>query len=251
MKVLLAHCVCKTDSAAGRVLRELGEQLVQNDIEILTATTTFDAVALIRSEPLIQALLLDWELEEDKEHRAAMRVLAALRNRNRNLPVFLFTDRENAAHIPLTVLRQANDFIWLFEDTADFIAGRIVAAVRAYRRQMLPPMFGALARFSQVHEYSWHTPGHTGGTAFMKSPSGRAFFDFFGENIFRSDLSISVGELGSLLDHSGPIGKGEAYAARVFGADRTYYVTNGSSTSNRVILMASVTRNQAALCDLP
>ncbi|MEI3477911.1 MAG: Orn/Lys/Arg decarboxylase N-terminal domain-containing protein [Bilophila sp.] len=249
MKVLLAHCACKTDSAAGRVLRELGEQLVQNDIEILTATTTFDAVALIRSEPLIQALLLDWELEEDKEHRAAMRVLAVLRNRNRNLPVFLFTDRENAAHIPLTVLRQANDFIWLFEDTADFIAGRIVAAVRAYRRQMLPPMFGALARFSQVHEYSWHTPGHTGGTAFMKSPSGRAFFDFFGENIFRSDLSISVGELGSLLDYSGPIGEGEAYAARVFGADRTYYVTNGSSTSNRVILMASVTRNQAALCD--
>lgn len=249
MKILLAHCACKTDSAAGRVLQELSEQLVQSDIEVLTATTTFDAAALLRSDPLIQALVLDWELEEDKEHHAAMRVLAALRNRNRNLPVFLFTDRENAAHIPLSVLRQANDFIWLFEDTADFIAGRIVAAVRTYRSQILPPMFEALARFSQVHEYSWHTPGHTGGTAFMKSPSGRAFFDFFGENIFRSDLSISVGELGSLLDHSGPIGEGEAYAARVFGADRTYYVTNGSSTSNRVILMASVTRGQAALCD--
>lgn len=66
---------------------------------------------------------------------------------------------------------------------------------------------------------------------------------------FRSDLSISVGELGSLLDHSGPIGESEKYAARVFGADRTYHVTNGTSTSNRVVLLASVTRNQVALCD--
>ena len=83
----------------------------------------------------------------------------------------------------------------------------------------------------------------------MHSPAGRAFFNFFREPVFRSDLSISVGELGSLLDHSGPIGESEKYTARVFGADRTYHVTNGSSTSNRVILMASVTRNQVALCD--
>lgn len=83
----------------------------------------------------------------------------------------------------------------------------------------------------------------------MKAPAGRAYFDFFGENLFRSDLSISVGELGSLLDHSGPIGASEKYAAKVFGAHRTYHVTNGSSTSNRVIFMACVTHNQVALCD--
>ncbi|WP_243712126.1 hypothetical protein, partial [Burkholderia pyrrocinia] len=71
---------------------------------------------------------------------------------------------------------------------------------------VLPPMFRALAKFSRVYEYSWHTPGHTGGTAFLKSPVGRAYFEFFGEALLRSDLSISVGELGSLLDHSGPIG---------------------------------------------
>ena len=248
MKILMVHGAYSTDSAAGRVLRKLDAQLMEDEIEVLTAADTFDAIALIQSEPLIQALLLDWDLEDD-EHHSAMRVLAALRNRNHSVPVFLFTDRENAAQIPLSVLRQTNDFIWLFEDTASFIAGRIVAAVRAYRSRILPPMFEALAKFSQVHEYSWHTPGHTGGTAFMKSPAGRAFFDFFGENIFRSDLSISVGELGSLLDHSGPIGEGEKYAATVFGAHRTYCVTNGSSTSNRVILMASVTRDQVALCD--
>ena len=75
------------------------------------------------------------------------------------------------------------------------------------------------------------------------------FFDYFGENLLRSDLSISVGSLGSLLDHSGPMGEHERYAARVFGAHRTYSVTNGTSMSNRVIFMAAVARDQIALCD--
>ncbi len=114
---------------------------------------------------------------------------------------------------------------------------------------MLPPFAAALGRFARVHEYSWHTPGHAGGTAFLKSPVGRVFYDYFGENLLRSDLSISVGELGSLLDHTGPIGESEKYAARVFGAHRTYCVTNGTSTANRLIFTAAVTRDQIALCD--
>src|SRR5258705_9756105 len=103
---------------------------------------------------------------------------------------------------------------------------------------LLPPLAAALTRFSQEYEYSWHTPGHTGGTAFLKSPIGRIFFDYFGENLLRSDLSISVGALGSLLDHTGPIGEHEKYAARGFGAHPTYRVTNGPSTSNRLIMTA-------------
>ncbi len=78
---------------------------------------------------------------------------------------------------------------------------------------------------------------------------GRIFFDYFGENLLRSDLSVSVGSLGSLLDHTGPMGEHERYAARVFGAHRTYCVTNGTSMSNRVIFMAAVARDQIALCD--
>lgn len=176
---------------------------------------------MIVADPMIQAILLDWDLAEDNTHQAAKDVLNKLRSRAENVPVFLFADRADVADIPLEVLKETSDFIWLYEDTANFIAGRIEAAIDTYLKNLLPPMFKALAKFSQVHEYSWHTPGHTGGTAFMKAPAGRAYFDFFGENLFRSDLSISVGELGSLLDHSGPIGASEKYAAKVFGAHRT------------------------------
>ena len=249
MKILLAHSECANDCAAGRLVRKLREQLEESGVAVLTAQTAFDAEMLLVSDPMIQALLLDWDMDDALSHRPARHVAETLRSRNVSMPLFLFTDRENAAQIPLEILQIASDFIWLFEDSAAFIAGRVMAALRHYREHLLPPMFEALARFSMTHEYSWHTPGHTGGTAFMKAPAGRAFFDFFGENLFRSDLSISVGELGSLLDHSGPIGEGEKYTARVFGAHRSYHVTNGSSTSNRVIMMASVTRGQVALCD--
>jgi arginine/lysine/ornithine decarboxylase len=142
-----------------------------------------------------------------------------------------------------------DEFVWLLEDTADFVAGRVMAAIERYRAQLLPPYARALAVYSQLREHSWSAPGHQGGIAFTKLPAGRAFFDFLGENVFRIDMGIERGALGSLLDHTGPVHESEKYAARVFGAHRSYSVTNGTSMSNRVIFMAAVARDQVALCD--
>ncbi|ORM65483.1 arginine decarboxylase [Pantoea rodasii] len=236
-------------TVVGRGLMQLISDVEDRQITVTTVENLEDASSVIHAEPAVQCVLLRWELDESEGHADCIRLLTDLRQRNTRLPVFLISDRTTAATIPLVVMQHADDFIWLPEDTSRFISGRILAAIERYREAVLPPMLGALLKFARTYEYSWHTPGHAGGTAFLKSTAGRAFYAFFGENLFRSDLSISVGELGSLLDHSGPIGQGERYAAKVFGAHRTYYVTNGSSTSNRVILMASVTRNQIALCD--
>jgi len=249
MRMLLVHSQLHDDSTVGRVLRALVSELNQQTVDVVLAATSEDACLSLTSDTSLQTVVLDWDMHGAADHGAALDIIKAVRDRNQDMPVLLMADRSLASSLPVDALDKVQDYIWLLEDTPRFIAGRIVAAMERYREQVLPPMFGALARFSKVHEYSWHTPGHTGGTAFLKHIAGRAFFEFFGENMFRSDLSISVGELGSLLDHSGPIGEGEKYAARVFGAHRTYSVTNGSSTSNRVILTASVTRNQICLCD--
>ena len=86
-------------------------------------------------------------------------------------------------------------------------------------------------------------------------PLGRSFFlylaflQFYGEKMLRSDLSISVEETGSLNDHSGPCGASEAYAAKVFGADHTYYSVNGSSSSNQIVLRSAVTDGDVVLVD--
>lgn len=249
MCVLVVSDKLHEANAVGRAVRSLLEDLKAHDVESIVSTSVDDGRAVIESDPHLQAVILDWDLHKDGSHRHATALLAEIRARNATVPVFLLAEREDATHIPASVMAEADEFIWPLEDTMEFISERIVAAIRRYRVQLLPPMFGALVKFAREAEYSWHTPGHTGGTAFLRSPAGRMFYDYFGENLLRSDLSISVGELGSLLDHSGPIGEGERYAAHVFGADRTYYVTNGTSTSNRVVMMANVARGQIVLAD--
>ena len=251
MKVLIIDDELNSPTAIGRAARSLIEELRNRDVLVIESISAADGEAIVHSDPSLQCVLLDWDLkdEDPKTHVSEKSLLATIRSRNEKIPIFLFASPGDANTMTAEAMRQADELVFLLEDTTFFITGRILAAMRRYREAIAPPFNKALMAFAQVYEYSWHTPGHTGGTAFLKSPIGRAFYDYFGENLFRSDLSISVGELGSLLDHSGPIGESEKYAARVFGAHRSYTVTNGSSTSNRVIMMSSATHGDLALCD--
>src|SRR5512136_980534 len=249
MRALVVDDELTSPTAEGRAARALVQELKDRSIEVVEAASAEDGHSVIVSDSAIHAILMDWTLGDDEGHAKARGLLEFVRSRNDKIPIFLMAEGGEASLIPIDVMEMADEYIWTLEDTAAFVGGRVVAAIRRYLEVMLPPLATALMKFTQEYEYSWHTPGHTGGTAFLKSPVGRVFFDYFGENLLRSDLSISVGELGSLLDHSGPIGESEKYAARVFGSHRSYTVTNGTSTSNRVIFMAAVGRDQIALCD--
>jgi arginine decarboxylase len=238
------------DIAAGTTLQRSGIALVEKlrgrGFDVILARSANDGASAIRSDPLIGAVIVDADLDESGGAEA---VLHAFRARNDRAPAFLFGERSHIPAIPLSTLKLANEFVWLTEDTSTFIAGRVEAAIQRYRENLLPPMFASMLTQARVHEYAFGTPGHLGGAAFLKTPVSKIFFDYFGENMFRSDLSIGMAAVGSLLDHSGPIGESEKYAARVFGSHRSYTVTNGTSSSNRIIFMASLTQNDIALCD--
>jgi len=249
LRALVLDDELTSPTAEGRAARELVRELQARDIEIVEAISAQDGTSAVVSDAAIHAILVDWTLDRDHDHAKSRSFIQLVRSRNDKIPIFLLAERGDASSIPIDVMAMVNEFVWTLEDTAAFVGGRVVAAIRRYLEILLPPLAGALMKFTQEYEYSWHTPGHTGGTAFLKSPIGRIFFDYFGENLLRSDLSISVGTLGSLLDHNGPIGEHERYAARVFGAHRTYCVTNGTSTSNRIIFTAAVGRDQIAVCD--
>jgi arginine decarboxylase len=249
MRALVVDDELGTPTTEGRAARALVQEIQERSIEVVEATSAQDGRSVITSDSAIHAVLIDWSLSDDESHTQSRELIRFLRSRNDKIPIFLMAERGEASAIPIDVMQMVDEYIWTLEDTAAFVGGRVAAAIRRYLEVMLPPLATALMKFTQEYEYSWHTPGHTGGTAFLKSPVGRVFFDYFGENLLRSDLSISVGSLGSLLDHTGPIGEHEKYAARVFGAHRTYSVTNGTSMSNRVIFMAAVARDQIALCD--
>lgn len=250
MKALIINDELAAQTVTGRALRALVQELRNMDMEVIEATSPEDGSSVILSDPSCQVILLDWTFgDEDTDHTQAKKLIKLIRSRNINVPIFLLIQRDDTSNFQVGVMHSVDELVWLLEDTTIFIAGRVYAAVVRYRDELPPPLTKALMEFAKVYEYSWHTPGHAGGIAFLKSPVGRIFYDYFGENLLRSDLSISVGELGSLLDHSGPIGESEKFCARIYGAHRSYTVTNGSSMSNRVIMMSSVTRGDYALCD--
>ncbi|EKX65282.1 Orn/Lys/Arg decarboxylase, major domain protein [Streptomyces ipomoeae 91-03] len=212
------------------------------------AVSAADAEAVLRTEAGLAAALVAWDLPPgpgaDSEPGGAA-VLRRIGRRFQDLPVFLVMTDEDMRNLPLWVSESVVGYVWPLEDTPAFIAGRITTAARAYREAVLPPFFRALRRFDDAHEYSWHTPAHSGGVAFLKSPVGRAFHDYFGERLLRSDLSISVGELGSLFEHTGPIGEAEHNAARVFGSDHTYFVCTATHCNGWSPLQRHARRDRA------
>ncbi|MDF5752470.1 Orn/Lys/Arg decarboxylase N-terminal domain-containing protein [Spongiactinospora sp. TRM90649] len=228
------------DTALAEQLRRVRAAMEGLGLAVRWTHRTEDALAVIGSDASLAAVLAAWDAPE------ADSVLGAVAGRFRGLPVFLMSDEQE---LPLWVYEVIQGYVFPLEDTPDFIAGRIAHAAEHYSERILPPFFAALRRLEDHHRYSWHTPAHAGGVAFLKSPVGRAFFDFYGERLLRTDLSISVPELGSPLDHTGPIGEAERNAARVFGADRTFFVVNGNSTANRIVGHHAVARDDTVLVD--
>jgi len=239
------------ETAGGRAVRALAEELRARGIEVVESLSAEDGRATVTSDAGLHCVFVNWTLgSNDKQsHAQALELLRALRARNARIPVFLMADQKVAGTVTIEVATLADEFVWILDDTAAFIAGRAVAAMERYIDGLLPPYAAALARYDREREYSWAAPGHQGGVAFLKSPVGRVFFDFYGENTFRTDMGIERGALGSLLGHSGPVGESERNAARVFGAHRSYTVTNGTSGSNRAIMSACVGDAELALCD--
>ncbi|MGE5128775.1 MAG: Orn/Lys/Arg decarboxylase N-terminal domain-containing protein [Sphingomonadaceae bacterium] len=237
--------------AAGRGMRMLASAIEKEGFRVVAGISYDDAQRLVEvannescwlvSIDGAEAGPAQWELLED--------VLARKRRRNVLLPIFLFGDERTAEMVPAGVLKHANAFMRLFEDSPEFLARGITRAAQLYLERLPPPMFKALMDYTLHASYSWHTPGHGGGVGFRKSPVGHLFYHFFGENTLRSDVSVSVGQLGSLLDHTGPIAAGERNAARIFGSDETLFVVGGTSTANKIVWHGMVGRGDLVLCD--
>ena len=126
---------------------------------------------------------------------------------------------------------------------------QIDEAAKRYEDKLLPPFFGALAQYVYKGKSQFDCPGHQGGAYFRRHPAGRAFYDFFGEELFRSDLCNADVAMGDLLIHEGAPLTAQKAAAKVFNADKTYFVLNGTSASNKVVLNAALTPGDLVLYD--
>jgi arginine decarboxylase len=248
----------RSENASGLGIRALAAAIEKEGMEVLGVTSYGDLTSFAQQQSRASAFLLSIDDEEfgggsKEETEVALKSLRAfveeIRFKNADIPIYLYGETRTSRHIPNDVLRELHGFIHMHEDTPEFVARHIIREAKSYLDSLAPPFFRALLHYAQDGSYSWHCPGHSGGVAFLKSPVGQMFHQFFGENMLRADVCNAVDELGQLLDHTGPVAASERNAARIFNADHLFFVTNGTSTSNKIVWHSTVAPDDVVVVD--
>ncbi|MCB5207361.1 arginine/lysine/ornithine decarboxylase [Methylovorus mays] len=244
----------RSENSSGLGIRVLAKAIEEEGFEVLGVTSYGDLTSFAQQQSRASAFILSIDDEEFVEEKPEAldnlrKFVDEIRYRNEEIPIFLHGETRTSRHIPNEILRELNGFIHMFEDTPEFVARYIVREARTYLDSLPPPFFRALTHYAADGSYSWHCPGHSGGVAFLKSPVGQMFHQFFGENMLRADVCNAVDELGQLLDHTGPVAASERNAARIFNCDHLYFVTNGTSTSNKIVWNSTVAPGDIVVVD--
>jgi arginine decarboxylase len=235
----------RSENSSGLGIRMLAKAIEAEGFEVLGVTSYGDLTSFVQQQSRASAFILSIDdnefIEENRDALDNLRKFVdEIRYRNEEIPIFLHGETRTSRHIPNEILRELNGFIHMYEDTPEFVARYILREARTYLDSLAPPFFKALTEYAADGSYSWHCPGHSGGVAFLKSPVGQMFHQFFGENMLRADVCNAVDELGQLLDHTGPVAASERNAARIYNCDHLYFVTNGTSTSNKMVWNSTV-----------
>lgn len=223
-------------------IHQLQASLESKGFQVVYPVDVQDLLKLIEKNPRVTGVIFDWD-------KYSLGLCKEIHDRNEKLPIFAFANDQSTLDIHLADLRLNVHFFEYRLGMADDIALKMGQATQDYQDTILPPFTKALFKYVEEGKYTFCTPGHMGGTAFQMSPAGSIFYDFYGPNAFKADVSISMPELGSLLDHSGPHKEAEEYIARTFNADRSYIVTNGTSTANKIVGMFSAPAGSTVLVD--
>src|SRR5574337_776374 len=246
----------RSENASGLGIRALASAIEKEGFEVLGTTSYGDLSQFAQQQSRASAFILSIDDEEftpgpelDPAVLRLRKFIAEIRFRNADIPIYLYGETRTSQHLPNDILRELHGFIHMFEDTPEFVARHIIREARAYLDGLAPPFFKALMDYAQDGSYSWHCPGHSGGVAFLKSPVGQMFHQFFGENMLRADVCNAVEELGQLLDHTGPVAASEKNAARIFNADHCFFVTNGTSTSYKMVWHHTVAPGDVVVVD--
>ncbi len=244
----------RSENSSGLGIRMLAKAIEEEGFEVLGVTSYGDLTSFAQQQSRASAFILSIDdnefIEGNQEALENLRKFVdEIRYRNEEIPIFLHGETRTSRHIPNEILRELNGFIHMYEDTPEFVARYILREARTYLDSLAPPFFKALTEYAADGSYSWHCPGHSGGVAFLKSPVGQMFHQFFGENMLRADVCNAVDELGQLLDHTGPVAASERNAARIYNCDHLYFVTNGTSTSNKMVWNSTVAPGDVVVVD--
>ncbi|CNE82174.1 ornithine decarboxylase [Yersinia nurmii] len=174
-------------------------------------------------------------------------ILAELHKQGFGIPTFIAVGGDQ--QVSVDYLPLIKGVMALGENNKAFYLAQLEASAAEYEKNLLPPFFSTLKKYVEMKNSTFACPGHQGGEFFRKHPAGRQFFEFYGETLFRSDMCNADVKLGDLLIHEGAAKDAQKHAAKVFNADKTYFVLNGTSAANKVVANALLTRGDLVLFD--
>ena len=246
-KVLVCAPNFDESDLEGARLRQILNEIESTGYGVLRARRDDDAELVVRTDSALGCVIVDWGKKGLQGKAAAL--ITLIRSRGLDVPIILLVRRHRLEDIPVEVLDDVDGFVFLAEETPEFIAKNLISRLRQYAESLKTPFFGALVDYAEQGNQLWTCPGHNGGMFYSRSPIGRVFVEHLGEAIFRDDLDNSVLQLGDLLTHEGPALRAQQEAAKIFGAERTYFVLNGTSTSNKIALCALLAEDDLVLFD--
>lgn len=244
---LFSAPVFDADDLEGLRLQQIMAAIEQMGFQVVKARRIEDAEISVQTDAAIGCMVVDWG-KKGLEGKAAS-LINLMRRRGLEMPIVLLVRRKRFEDIPVEVLDYIDGYIFLAEETPEFIAKNLVSRLKQYAETLKTPFFGALTDYAEEGNQLWTCPGHNGGIFYSRSPIGRIFMEHLGEAVFRDDLDNSVLELGDLLVHEGPALQAQKEAAVIFGAEKTYFVLNGTSASNKIVLSALVAEGDLVLFD--
>jgi len=229
---------------------EARRELLRRGLAVRDCDNLDEGLSALREDGDIQVVLVNWRSRKNKESKSTdiegELIFHEIIKVRYEVNLFLFTKEKDPRKIGGKGLITG----YFFKDDRDYddMYRKITAVVKEKQQA---PFFEELVRYATKSNDSWHTPGHSSGDSVKHSPWVSDYYEFFGHNMFASDISVSVPALDSLLDPKpeGVITKAQELAARAFRAKRTFFVTNGTSTSNKILLQTLLKPGEAILLD--
>ncbi len=227
--VLMCAPAFNVEDLEGLRLAQITAEIEKLGFQVVRARRVEDAEMAVQTDAAIGCMVVDWGKRGLEGKTAAL--ISLMRRRGLEMPIVILVRRKRLEDIPIEVLDYIDGYIFLAEETPEFIARNLVSRLKQYAETLKTPFFGALVDYAERGNQLWTCPGHNGGIFYNRSPIGRIFVEHLGQDIFRDDLDNSVLELGDLLVHEGPALKAQQEAAAIFGAEKTYFVLNGTSSA--------------------
>ncbi len=244
---LFSAPVFDVDDLEGMRVNEIISSIERMGFQVVKARRLEDAELAVQTDAAIGCMVVDWG-KKGLEGKAAS-LINLMRSRGLEMPIVILVRRKRFEDIPVEVLDFIDGYVFLAEETPAFIAKNLVSRLKQYAETLKTPFFGALVDYAEEGNQLWTCPGHNGGIFYSRSPIGRIFMEHLGEAIFRDDLDNSILELGDLLTHEGPALAAQKEAATIFGAEKTYFVLNGTSSSNKIVLSNLIVEDDLVLFD--